>query len=254
MKNNPGIKYILLSAKYLWSKGSGHPLLAAIASFSCGILKDDQSIKELFGKEYFAESRWHYSRDITYSDWFSTTTQNWVRNKTAKEKKKKKILPAYFTSFGVLSALESFIRNKKNAESRIKNKKTKDLTPKEQKIIDFCFSAAKSISPTFVKLFSGDDHEDPIYETKFKTITCKELLGELRESGVNSKIIYIHKDLFKESFSKFFSIWLHELSHSFSGSDGSRSFSDALTHLIEKCIDNHMSVKRYSNQWSKIVN
>ena len=56
------------------------------------------------------------------------------------------------------------------------------------------------------------------------------------------------------SFSKFFSIWLHELSHSFSGSDGSRTFSDALTYLIQKCIDNHTSVKKYSNQWSKLVN
>ena len=124
----------------------------------------------------------------------------------------------------------------------------------QKEIINFCFDAAKSISPTFARLFAGDEHEDPIYETKFKTITCKELLGELRESGVNSKIIYIHKDLFNESFSKFFSIWLHELSHSFSGEDGSRTFSDALTHLIQKCIDNNISVKKHSNQWSKLVN
>ena len=40
-----------------------------------------------------------------------------------------------------MSALESFIRNKKNTDSRIKNKKTKDLTPKEQKSIDFLFAA-----------------------------------------------------------------------------------------------------------------
>ena len=79
-------------------------------------------------------------------------------------------------------------------------------------------------------------------------------MGELRESGINSKIIYLNKSLFKESFGKFFSVWLHELSHSFAGSDGDRSFSDCLTLLISKCIDNHMSVKKYSNQWSKIVN
>ena len=252
LENNPAIKYILKSSKEIWPKG--HLLLSALALNSCGRLKEDRSLKELFDKEYFAESRWAYSRDISYDDWFSTNTQNWVRNKTAKEKKKKKLLPAYFTSFGVMSALESFIRNKKNTETRIKNKKTKNLTPKEQKIINFCFDAAKSISPTFARLFAGDEHEDPIYETKFKTITCKELLGQLRESGVNSKIIYIHKNLFKDSFSKFFSIWLHELSHSFSGSDGSRTFSDALTYLIQKCIDNHTSVKKYSNQWSKLVN
>ena len=252
LKNNPAIKYILKSSKEIWPKG--HLLLSAIASNSYGRLKDDKSLKELFGKDYYAESRWTYSRDISYNDWFSTKTQNWVRSKTEKEKKKKKILPSYFTSFGVMSALENFIRNKKNAESRIKNKKTKDLTPKEQKVINFCFDAAKSISPTFAKLFAGDEYEDPIYETKFKTITCNLLLGELRDSGVNSKIIYLNKSLFKESFGKFFSVWLHELSHSFAGSDGDRSFSDCLTVLIQKCIDNNASVKKYSNQWSKILN
>ena len=73
-------------------------------------------------------------------------------------------------------------------------------------------------------------------------------------NNINSKIIYIHKNLFKESFGKFFSVWLHELSHTFAGSDGSRSFSDALTYLIQKSIDNNASVKRYSNKWNKLVN
>ena len=71
-------------------------------------------------------------------------------------------------------------------------------------------------------------------------------MGELRESGVNSKIIYLNKSLFKESFGRFFSVWLHELSHSFAGSDGDRSFSDCLTVLIQKCIDNNISVEEFT--------
>ena len=47
---------------------------------------------------------------------------NFIRSKTEKEKKSKKLLPAYFCSFGVESALDRFIKNKKNAEKRIKNK------------------------------------------------------------------------------------------------------------------------------------
>ena len=252
LENNPAIKYILEKSKPIW--GNGHLLLSAIAKNSYGKLKNDKSIKSMFKDGYFAESKWYWNSGITYSDFYNIKTQNWIRIKTEKEKKKKKILPAYFSAFGCASAWERFLINKNNAESRIKNKKTKDLTPKEQKIINFCFDAAKSISPTFTKLFAGDEYEEPIYQTKFKTITCKELLGELRESGVNSKIIYLNKSLFKESFGKFFSVWLHELSHSFAGSDGDRSFSDCLTLLISKCIDNHTSVKKYSNQWSKIVN
>ena len=255
MKNNPAIKYILLSAKYLWSKGSGHPLLAAIASCSYGILKDDQSIKELFAKGYFAESRWHYSRNISYSDWFSTKTQNYIRTHTANQKKKKQILPSYFTEFGLISSLENFIRNKANTEKRIANKKTKELTPKEQKAIDFCFEAAKGVSPAFAKLFNNtEDEEESLYKLNFKKIFCKELLGQIKNnSDYNSKTVYLHADLFKQSFGKMFSTFLHELSHTTGNGDGSREFSDCLTFLISACIDNNAVVRKYTKQWSSIM-
>ena len=253
MKNNPAIKYILKSSKKIWPKG--HLLLSQIASNSYGRLKDDKSLKELFGNEYFSESRWTYSRDISYQQWFSVKTQNWVRNKTEKEKKNKKIiLPAYFTSFGVLSALESFIRNRKNAEKRIKNKKTKSLTPGEQKCINFLFEAAKGISPAFTKLFSsGEEDDDPLFDIKFKTITCPDILGQLKDSdSYDSKIVYLHKKLFKESFGKIMSVWLHELSHSIAGGDSDRSFADCLTVLISKCIDNNHSINKYANKWETV--
>ena len=253
MVGNEAIKYILKSSKKIWEKG--HLLLSALATNSYGWLKDDKSLKELFGNQYFAESRFTYSRDISYSEWFNTSTQNYIRSRTSKEKKKKTILPSYFTNFGVMSALESFIRNKKNSDSRIKNKKTKDLTSKEQKSIDFLFAAAKSISPSFAKLFAATDSDDPLFNVQFKTITCKDLLGELKDKyDYNHKVIYLHKSLFKESFGKMFSTFLHELSHALGGYDGDRSFSDCLTVLIQKCIDNNSSVKKYGNQWSKLIN
>ena len=252
LSGNPAIKYILETSKGIWS--TGHLLLSSIASNSYGRLKDDKYLKELFQDGYYAESRWSWSRDITYNDWFSTKVQNWIRQKTNKEKKKKKILPAYFTSFGVESALEKFIKNKKNAEKRIKNKKTMDLTVKEKKAIEFCFEAAKSISPSFSKLFSGSELDDPLYEVKFRTITCKDLLGELKNNyDHNSKIIYLHKKLFNETFGKMFSVFLHELSHSLGHNDGSREFSDSLTILIQKCIDNNKYVQKYSKDWSNLT-
>ena len=253
MDNNTAIKYILKTSKKIWPKG--HLLLSQIASNSYGRLKDDKSLKELFENEYFSESKWTYSRDITYHEYYSVKTQNWVRSKTEKEKKNKKIiLPAYFTSFGVLSALESFIRNRKNAEKRIKNKKTKNLTPKEQKCVDFLFEAAKGISPSFTKLFSGgEEDDDPLFDIKFKTITCPDILGQLKDSdSFDSKIVYLHKKLFKESFGKIMSVWLHELSHSISGGDSDRSFADCLTVLISKCIDNNHSINKYANKWKTV--
>ena len=62
--------------------------------------------------------------------------------------------------------------------------------------------------------------------------------------------LLINKKLFKESFGKIMSVWLHELSHSISGGDGDRSFSDCLTVLIQKCIDNNHSVRKYSKEWN----
>ncbi len=253
MVGNVAIKYILKSSKKIWEKG--HLLLSAIATNSYGWLKDDKNLKELFGNDYFAESRYTYSREITYNEWFNTGVQNYIRNRTNKEKKKKIILPSYFTNFGVMSALESFIRNKKNSESRIKNKKTKNLTYKEQKSIDFLFEAVKSISPGFAKLFVADGHDDPMYDVKFKTITCKELLGQMKDKyDYNHKVIYLHKSLFKQKFSVFCSVALHELSHCLGGYDGDRSFSDCLTVLLEKCIENNKSIQKYSKEWSKLIN
>ncbi len=250
MVGNTAIKYILQSSKNIWAKG--HLLLSQIASNSYGMLKKDKTLQDLFKDGYYAESKWTWSRDISYSDWFSTKTQNFIRSKTEKEKKSKKLLPAYFCSFGVESALDKFIKNKINAEKRIKNKKTKDLTPKEHKCIKFLFDAAKSISPSFTKLFYGDDYDDPLYEIKFKTITCKDILGELKNtSDYNSKVIYLHKDLFSKSLGHIMAVFLHELSHSLGHNDGSREFSDSLTILIQKCIDNNQSVKKYSKEWDK---
>ena len=129
-----------------------------------------------------------------------------------------------------------------------------ELTTREKKAINFCFDAAKSISPSFSKLFSGDEYDDPLYEVKFRTITCKDILGELKNSSDhNSKLIYLHKTLFNESFGKMMSVFLHELSHTLGHDDGSREFSDSLTVLIQKCIDNNKSVQKYSKQWSHLM-
>ena len=250
MKENPAIKYILKESKAIWHKG--HSLLSSLSSHSYGSLKDDNSLKELFGTNYIAESRWTYSRTISYSDWFNTKTQNYIRGRDEKEKKKGKIyLPSYFTNFGVLSSLEAFLRNKENTEKRIKNKKTKELSSKENKAIDFLFRASKAVSPSFVNLFNRESEDDNLYDVKFKKIFCKELLGELKNnSDYNSKTIYLHKDLFKSNFGRVFSTFLHELSHATGNGDGSREFSDCLTFLLEQSIEKNKKINQYAKEWN----
>ena len=90
MENNPAIRFILESSKEIWPKG--HLLLSALASATYGRLKDDKSLKDLFGNEYLSESRYTYSREISYHDWFSTKTQNYIRSRDKKMKNNNKIM------------------------------------------------------------------------------------------------------------------------------------------------------------------
>ena len=54
-------------------------------------------IRDRFGSDYFAESKFTYSRDISYNEWYNTGTQNYIRSRTDKEKKKKLILTLLMT-------------------------------------------------------------------------------------------------------------------------------------------------------------
>ena len=98
---------------------------------------------------------------------------------------------------------------------------------------------------------SDTELEDQFYKRKSirqfdETELSKDLLGELKNSSdINSKIIYLHQDLFKETFGKMFSVFLHELAHASGNDDGSREFSDSLTVLIQKCIDNNSEITKF---------
>ena len=56
----------------------------------------------------------------------------------------------------------------------------------------------------------------------------------------------------KENFYEALSTYLHELAHIFGG-DNSRNFSEALTVLLEKIIENHSSIKTTKLKWEKII-
>ncbi len=248
MEGNDAIYYILRKSKAVWKKG--HPLLSSIASHSYSRLKDDPEMQKIFGKEYISESKFRYSSSISWSDWYSTSTQGYILKRDKKKKKNKIMLPSYFSAFGVESSLDAFIRNKANSEKRIKNTKTKDLSKKQRASVDFCFKAIKEISPSFSQLFDTSEDEN-LYEVKFKSIKCKDLLGQLKDdSGTyNNKLVYLHESLFKSSFGKMLSTFMHELGHATGSRDGERNFSDLLTWMLEQALDKNSKVGRFSKEW-----
>ena len=248
MTNNPAIKFILDKSKTIWDKG--HPLLAALAN-NAWHLKDDNSLKKLFGKKYFAESAHYHSRGITWSEWYDKKTQTYIIRKDREFEKKGIIkLPSYFVRFGVSSSLELFIKNKEALEKRIKTKKTAALNLKQKKAVDYAMECINKVAPNFSSLYNNFVEDQGIFELDFKTIESKDLLGELKDSrDYDGKTIYLNKDLFKSNFGKFFAVLTHEMGHVF-GKDGEREFSDVLTHLIAQAVEKNSVISKYSKNWS----
>jgi hypothetical protein len=86
-------QHVIKAAEPLWQRGTGHPLLAAIARATY-YGWDQQKAKELFGDGYFAESHSHLPAETLQ---FSELEAGWCRKGRVK-------LPSYFESFGVVSA------------------------------------------------------------------------------------------------------------------------------------------------------
>lgn len=249
-ENNPAIRYIIKSSKPVWAKG--HQLLSAIGNYTRGLDKD-KVIQAMFGKNrYYSESKYYYTREITWSDWYNKKTQMFVINSDQKNKKLGKIkLPSYFASFGVPSALKLFIQKKQAAEERIKKTKSGPLSPKQKKAVDFTLECVKQVAPGFSKLYKNITQKEGVYAINFKACESKDILGELKDNREYSdKTIYLNKELFKSSFGKFFSILTHEMSHVF-GSDGEREFSDVLTHLLEQAVQRNSVIAKYSRGWGR---
>ena len=62
-------------------------MLAALAN-NAWHLNDDNSLKKLFGKKYFAESSHYHSRGITWSEWYDKKTQTYIIRKDREFEKK----------------------------------------------------------------------------------------------------------------------------------------------------------------------
>ena len=249
MKNNKAIKFILEKSRSVWVKG--HPLLSALANHSYH-LRDDKSLQKFFGNEYYAESVFNHSREITWSDWYDTKTQSKILRGDRNFKKKGRIkLPAYFARFGVISSLQLFIKNKEAMERRIKSNQTASLSKKQREAVNYALECVEKVAPTFSGLYSQFKEDEGIFELNIKAVKSDDILGELKDGrGYGDKTIYLNQKLFNAKFSKFFSILAHEMSHVFGG-DGERIFSDVLTHILEQAVQKNALLSKYSRQWEK---
>lgn len=255
--SHPVIDYILNSSKKLWEKGKGHPLLQAMADnfgYLCNYEEDKTHLKKMFGDKYYSESSYKYLR-TRQSSWWEIQPDIYLKEREYKKEGKIE-LPAYFSFFGVKCAAEEIeienIKIKKEAE----NKNTEPLTGQEISGLKICLECAKEIAPEFRSLFSDvlegsySTEKGRLYNVSFMSVTSEKLLGELKSSGktFGDKIVYLNKKLFTSNFGEVFSTLLHEFCHLF-GRDGDRSFTDSLTIVMCRIINNPKIVDEYIQKW-----
>jgi len=249
MQNNKAIKFILEKTRSQWPKGL--PILSALANHSYH-LRDDKSLKKLFGKKYYAESVFHHSRSISWSDWYDTKVQSKILRGDKNFKKKGRIkLPAYFVRFGVVSSLELFVKQKEAMEERIKKNQSISLTKKQRKAVEYALECVGKVAPSFSGLYNQFKEDEGIFELNIKAVKSDDILGEMKEGrGYGDKTIFLNQNLFKSKFSTFMAILSHEMAHVFGG-DGERQFSDVLTHILEQAIQKNAILSRYAKKWEQ---
>ena len=253
--SSPVVEYIFNKTKSLWRKGTGHPILQAMADnlpYINYYEEDISYLSELFGSKFYSQSNYRYSYSAS---WWEIQPDIAVKDRDFKKEKKIE-LPAYFTKFGVKSSAQLINEEHERIRVEAENKNTHNLTGKEIIGLKLCLEAIKEIAPQFRALFSDlldgsySTDDGRFYNVSFKSVTSEKLLGELKSSQVTygDKVIYLNKKLFKEDFGEIFSTLLHEMGHLF-GRDGDRQFTDLLTIVMCRIINNHKIINEYCNKW-----
>ena len=231
---------LLLHVKDFWIKGDND--LAIIAETRHIRWNQEIPINKIFPENYYAkESYPHYSDSNSFllSPLIKEITDGYRVSKY-------NCCPRYMAKFGMKTpdyiARQRMIERQKN----ITDLYSRDLTLLEKQGID--------LLSDFIRKLSADLYN--CYKNAVYTIgENDEVIGELKEKrNYRDQHIFLNKVFFGFSFNDALAILLHEWSHLY-GSDGSRSFSDALTGFIslilkkEKVLE---ELKSYVDKWKEI--
>ena len=254
--DNLAIQYIFANTSQFWKYGKGHPILKAIANnFDFFADSDRDYFRSIFADKFFSQSTFETSNG-TYQEYHDLGPDIALEDRRLLRAKKLE-LPSYFTRLWVESSAQKLIKEKREKESKELVKEVFPPNRYQLSAIEFFFETLKKIVPEFSGLFTNvflgtlRDQYGGFVKIDFKCIESEDLLGELKDSReYGSKVIYLNVKIFSGSFGKFFSVLVHELLHVF-GKDGDRQFTDALTILIERVVDNYNVISEQSEEWQK---
>lgn len=221
---------------------TGHPLLSAISRFARNNTCWSTALtSEMFGDNYFAETRVHYSdRDKELADQLAVDKieQQW-------KNQGKKALPAYFKVFGLICAEEELKRIRDAARKESQQNNARKPTYPELECISLLTEVLQTLAPEVCSIFSKAS-------TKYKVILSAVLLGELKRSRTyRSWDVYLSDKLFAGDFAMATATFLHEHAHIF-GADGSRGFTDSLTEMLEEVIRHRQIFEAFEERWNQL--
>lgn len=226
---------IVAAAKPVWEQGRGHPLLAAIARVSKAPWSEDGA-DDLFEKAYYAESQ---TTNLLLLARFQDIEAHWVRENRRR-------LPGYFNKFGVMSAERHIEKLNEIAKAEARKKGARRPSRAEAEAITVLRDVLQELAPTLASFHS-------VKAMSYTVAATDVLLGEFKEQrGYRTLEIFLAESLFVADFAHALAVFLHEHAH-VHGYDGSRSFTDALTELIETIVRDRLALNAHESYWQKAV-
>jgi len=225
-----GQAVIVNLAKDLWKRG--HPLLAELAD-SRGHWPEDLRQKT-FGDRFYCRSQYVDPAMRLECD---TVEERWQRE--GREE-----LPAYFSSFGVISAAAHLNEMRKQALQESRKRDQRLPSRGETTAIQILSRILRELAPAVMAIFdSGTLH--------YTVAATDVLLGQLKQGrGYKAREIFLAERVFVTDFAEALAVFMHEHAHIF-GCDGGRGFTDALTELLETLIRNRQLLDEYEAAWMK---
>lgn len=226
-------EHIIAAAEPLWRQGRGHPLLAAVAIKSAYSHWDRATAERVFSNGFYAESPTHDPRELIR---FKEIESDWQRQGRLS-------LPAYFTAFGVVSAQQRVRELNEEAKEEARRQGAHRPTRAEAAAIAVLRGVLLELAPKIAQFYEEK-------RTNYTIAATEVLLGEFKLGrGYHSHEIFLAAQIFERDFAEALAVFLHEHAH-IHGYDGSRTFTDALTELLETTVRERQTMDRHERHWA----
>lgn len=217
----------------------GHKIISVMATAKN--YRDNESI--LFPDNYFANEKLSDLDKHHYPNLFIE-----AQNVLADFKKQGyKSCPAYMSKFNMKNPVGIARELIAKKQELLNSTYSRDLSTLEKEGVRILSLFIKDISLDMFKNFEG---------AKYTTSDNDDIIGELKKKrGYKQQHVFLNTNFFTFPFNEAIAILFHEWAHIY-GYDGSRNFSDALTHFIALLLKNEEAIKNlisFEKSWEKNV-